>query len=143
MSEHVNSKTEQLSIDNVVSYNSISKTNQEGLFTGILQHSHEEADILNLRCYEIAKRNSLNQSIIYSPGMDVFLLLIFHYPSLPNALIFHTGKRPNLSDISIGSCHKALGICHAHALLGFIHLQVLIKLDVLCENPKLSGGKML
>ena len=74
---------------------------------------------LILHCYEIAKRNSLNQSIVYSPDMDVFLLLIFHYPSLPNALIFHIGKRPNLSDISIGSCHKALGFCNAHALLGF------------------------
>ena len=82
--------------------------------------SHEEADtLLIMHCWEIARRNSLNQCIVYSPDRGVFLLLIFHYPLLPNALIFSTGKGSNLPDISIDSFYEALGSCRANALLGF------------------------
>ena len=48
-----------------------------------------------------------------------FFAFIFHYPSFPNALIFHTGKGLNLHNISIHSCHEALGCCRANALFGF------------------------
>ena len=89
LSECVISEFERLGIDYVVSYDSISKTNQECLSSEILHHSHEEADTLSIMyCWEIARRNPLNQCIVYSPDTDVFLLLIFHYPSLLNALIF-------------------------------------------------------
>ena len=61
----------------------------------------------------------MNQCIVYSPDTDIFLLLIFHYPSLPNALMFCTGKVSNLRDVSIGSYYKALNLFRANALLGF------------------------
>ena len=85
----------------------------------IFHHSHEEADaLLIIQCWEIARRNLFNQSIVYCPDTDVFLLLTFHYPTLPNALIFRTGNGSNLRDIFIGSCSKALGSCCANQLLG-------------------------
>ena len=96
--ERVISKFERLGIDYVVGYYSISKTNQE-------------ADtLLIMHCWEIARRITLNQCSICSADTDVFLLLTFHCPSLPNALTFLTGKGSNLRDISIGSCYKALVI---------------------------------
>ena len=72
-----------------------------------------------MHCWEIGRRNPSNQCIVYSPDTDVFLILIFHYPSLPNALRFRTGKGSNLRNISSGSCYEALGSCRANALLGF------------------------
>ena len=44
--EHVISEFKQLGIDYVVSYDSISKTNEEGASAEILHHSHEETDTL-------------------------------------------------------------------------------------------------
>ena len=44
---------------------------------------------------------------------------MFHYPSLPNALTFRTGKRSNLCNIFTGSCYKALSSCNANDFLGF------------------------
>ena len=109
LSEYVISKFEWLGIDYVISYDSVSNTNL-GMFIGRnLHHSHEEADtVLIMHCWEIARANPLNQCLVYSPGIDVFLLLIFCYPSFPNALIFCTGKWSNLGDISIDSCYEAL-----------------------------------
>ena len=72
-----------------------------------------------MHCWEIARTNPLNQCIVYPPDTDVFLLLIFHYPSLSNALIFHTVKGSNLCDISIGSCYEVCGSFCANFLLGF------------------------
>ena len=47
---------------------SISKTNQEGLSAETLHHSHEEADtLLNIHCWEIARRDLFNQCITYCP----------------------------------------------------------------------------
>ena len=70
-------------------------------------------------CWEIARRNPSNQCIVYSLDTDVFLFLTFHYPTLPNALRFCTGKGSNLRNISTGNCYKALRTCRANALLGF------------------------
>ena len=72
-----------------------------------------------MHCWEIARRNPSNQCVVYSLDTDAFLFLIFHYPSLPNALRFRTGKGSNLHNISRGSCYEALGSCRANALLGF------------------------
>ena len=94
LSEYVISEIKRLGIDYVVSYDLISKTNRKGL--EILHDSHEEADtLLIIHFLEIARRNPFNQCNIHCPDTDVFLLLIFHYPSLPNALIFRTGKGSN------------------------------------------------
>ena len=72
-----------------------------------------------MHCWEITRRNPSNQCTIYSPDTDVFLFLIFQYPSLPNVLRFRTDKGSNLRNIFIGSCYEALGSCRANALLGF------------------------
>ena len=117
MSECVIFEFERLGID-VATYDSVSKTNQEDLSAEILYHSHEEVDTL-VHCWEIARRNPFNQCIVYCPDTDVFLLLIFHYPSLLNALIFRTGKGSDLRHIFIGNCYKALGSCRTNELLGF------------------------
>ena len=81
MSEYIISELEQLGIDYVVSFDFISKTNQEDLSAEILHPSCEEVDaLLIIHCWEIAKRNPMNQYIVYSSDTDNFLLLIFHYP---------------------------------------------------------------
>ena len=73
LSEYVISEFEQLGID--ISYDSISKTNQECLSAEILHHSHEEADaVLIMHCWEIARANPSNQCIIYFPDTDVFCI---------------------------------------------------------------------
>ena len=64
-----------------------------------------------MHCGKVGRRNSLNKCVVYSPDTDVFLFLIFQYPSLPNALRFCTGKGSNLQNISIGNCYEALGNC--------------------------------
>ena len=66
LSEYVSSKFEQLGRDYVVSYDSVSKTNQEGLLAEIPHHLHEEADTISIiHCREIAKRIPSNQCIVY------------------------------------------------------------------------------
>ena len=93
LSEYVISEFKRLGKDYVVIYDSISRTNQECLSTENLHHSHEEVDtLLIMHCWEIVITNPVNQCIVYSPDTDVFLLLIFHYPSLPKASIFCTGS---------------------------------------------------
>ena len=61
----------------------------------------------------------MNQCIVSSPDTDVFLVLPFHYPSLPNALIFHSGNGSNLHNFSIRTCYEALSNCRVNALRGF------------------------
>ena len=85
----------------------------------------------------------MNQCMVYSPDTDISLLLIFHYPSFPNALIFHTGKGLNLHNISIHSCYEALVFAMQMLCSAFIHSQVVNKLNILWENGKHSGGKTL
>ena len=140
MSEYVTSEFKRLGVDYVVSYDSISKTNQEDL----LHHSHKEADtLLIMHCWEIARRNPFDQSIVYFSGTEGFLYLIFHYLSLPNALIFGTSKRSNLRSVFIGTCYKALGSCRANALPDFHTFTGCNQVRRFMENPKRSCAKTL
>ena len=61
LSEYVISEFERLGIYYVVSFDTISRTNQ-CLLAEILHHSHEEADtILIMHCWEIVRTNPLSQ----------------------------------------------------------------------------------
>ena len=85
----------------------------------------------------------MNQCIVYSGNTDVFLLLIFHYTSLPNASIFRNGKKSVLQDIYIGSCYEALGSYRANDLLGFNTFAGCDKIGHFLGKTKRSGGKTL
>ena len=56
---------------------------------------------------------------MYSPDTDVFLLLIHFYQSLPQSLLFHTGRGKDARKINIASCYEGIGPRYAKALLGF------------------------
>lgn len=120
LSEYVISEFEWLAIYFVVSYDSTTKTNWEGLSAEILHCLHEEADIhLIIYCWKMARKNPFNQCIVYCPDINVFLYLIFHYPWLPTAIIFRKCKDSDLRSFFLDRCYKALGSCRANALLGF------------------------
>ena len=56
---------------------------------------------------------------MFSPDTDVLLLLIHHYPQLPQSILFSTGRGENLRNIDIGRCYENIGQEHSDALLGF------------------------
>lgn len=103
-----------------MTYDKCSESNIASFTDVIERHDHEEADtLLVLHCFDIAQRDPLTNCTVFSPDTDVFLLLIHFYPSLPQSLLFHTGKGKDVRKIDIGSCYEGLGINHARALLGF------------------------
>ena len=84
-------------------------------------HDHEEADtLLILHAYEVVKRIPFSKCVIFSPDTDVFLILIYHYESIPMAIKFWTGKGEKQQYIDIGKCFKNLGpFIKASSLFGF------------------------
>ena len=83
-------------------------------------HDHEEADTLMiLHCHFVAQQDPFTECVIFSPDTDVFLLLIYHFPTLCHNTIFRTGRGDQQRDISISQCYEAVGPRRANALLGF------------------------
>ena len=119
LANHTIEALEEVGKRYVVTYDTLSKTNIDE-FADLLKHDHEEADtLLVLQCWEIARQNPFTECIVYSPDTDVFLLLVHHFESLPQSLIFRTGKGKDMRDICIRSCFEAIGPSHAKALLEF------------------------
>ena len=80
---------------------------------------HKDADTLMiLHCWYVAKCHPFTSCTVDSSDKDVFLLLL-HYPSFPQSLVFHTVKGADLRKIDIASCNKAIGLSRAEASLGF------------------------
>ena len=80
---------------------------------------HKDADTLMiLHCWYVAKRHPFTSCTVDSSDTDVLLLLL-HYPSFPQSLVFHTVKGADLRKIDIASCYKAIGLSRAEASLGF------------------------
>lgn len=104
----------------VVTYDLVSETNIPNFAPEMTVHDHEEADtLLIFHCHDIAREDPFTECIVLSPDTDVFLLLIHHYPSLTQSVIFRTGRGDNIRDISIRSCYESIGTSRAKALLGF------------------------
>ena len=104
----------------VVTYNRIKESNVGGFLDVMKTHDHEQADtFLILRCFNIARRDPFTKCTVYSPDTDVFLLLIHFYPSLPQSLLFHTGKGKYARNINIGPSDEGIWSSHVQALLGF------------------------
>lgn len=83
----------------------------------LLSHSQEEADTLLLLHAVTISRDA--EVVINSPDTDVFLLMIYMYPSLPPATSFLTGKGKLKRSISLQTIYDKLGENHASAILGF------------------------
>ena len=119
LSNHTVEALEEINKRYVVTVDTISRTNIEQFPEDMRQHDHEEADtLLVLHCWDIARHDPFTECTVYSPDTDVFLLLVHHFESLPQSLIFRTGRGKDLRDISIRSCYEAIGPKHARALLG-------------------------
>ena len=82
---------------------------------------------------DIGRQNPFNECIVYSLDTDVFLLVVHFYESLPQSLLFHTGRGKDLRIICIKSCYEAIGPNRAKALLG---LHTLTGCD---QTEKFSG----
>ena len=68
----------------VVTYDQCSESNIIDSTSTAGVHDHEEGDTLMiLHCHEIAKEDPFTECVVLSPDTDVFLLLIHHYPTLP------------------------------------------------------------
>ena len=120
LSRYVIQALDQHRIKYVVTYDQASYTNTENTHSTVNTHDHEEADtLIILHCFEIARDDPFTECVVVSPDTDVFLLLVHHYPELPQKLIFRTGRGEELRNINIGSCYESLGVEHAKALLGF------------------------
>jgi len=101
----------------VVTYDKVSISTLADFSDNMKTHDHEEADtLLILHCFDIAKRDPFTTCTVYSPDTDVFLLLIYFYSSLPQSLVFHTGKGKDTRMINIGSCYEGVGPSQAQAL---------------------------
>ena len=104
----------------VVTYNRIKESNVDGFLDVMKTRDHEQADtFLILRPFKIARRDPFKKCTVYSPDTDVFLLLIHFYPSLPQSLLFHTGKGKYARNIDIGSSYEGIASSHVQVLLGF------------------------
>ena len=120
LANHTVTALEEINKPYVVTYDTISKTNIDDLPVDIMRHDHEEADtLLILHCWDIATSDPFTECVVHSPDTDVFLLLVHHFQSLPQCLIFRTGKGGTMRDLSIRNCYEALGSNQANALLGF------------------------
>ncbi len=103
-----------------ISYSKETITNMNDFCDDLVRHDHEEADTLMiLHAYDVACKNIFRECVVVSPDTDVFLLLLHFYEKMPNAIIFRTGKKEKLREISIQKCFEAIGTKHASAILGF------------------------
>ena len=69
--------------------------------------------------FNIARRDSFTTCLVHSPNTDVFLLLIHFYLSLPQALLFHTGKGKGARKLEIGLSFEGIGPSYAQVFLAF------------------------
>ena len=110
----------EIGMSYIVTYDTMSVTNIDDLDFGIDVHDHDEADaLLILQGIEVSHRLPFCECIIYSRDTDVFLLLVYSYPSLPSATKFKTGKGADIRMIDIGNCYEAIVPLRASSVLGF------------------------
>ena len=120
LAEKVKIKFDELGIPYIITYDATSYANISNLQEDLTSHEHEEAvTLLILHTIEIAKRIPFCECVIYSPDTDVFLLLIYYYPSSPMVTKVWTGRGENLRLIDTKKCYESLGSSHVSALLGF------------------------
>ena len=134
LSNHTAKALEEINKRYVITFDTKSITNLDQFPEELRRHDHEEADtLLLLHCWDIGRQNTFNECIVYSPDTDVFLLLVHFYESLPQSLLFRTGRGKDLRSICIKSCYEAIGPNRAKALLG---LHTLTGCD---QTEKFSG----
>ena len=83
----------------------------------LLSHSQEEADtIMVLHAASVNKDTHL---VVFSPDTVVLLLLVHHFPSLPDSTTLYTGKGRQRRFISVQDIYIKLGQKRSAAILGF------------------------
>ena len=83
----------------------------------LLSHSQEEADTLIV--LHAASVNKDTHLVVFSPDTVVLLLLVHHFPSLPDSTTFYTGKGRQRRFISVQDIYIKLGQKRSAAILGF------------------------
>ena len=85
-----------------ITHNLVTVTNIQDFHIGLKNHDHEEADtLLVLHAIDVAKQDLFTECYVFSPGTDVFLLLIYYCESLPLVTYFRTRRGSDERDINI------------------------------------------
>ena len=146
LAKHTRTAMQREGIGFSITYAKITETNIPTMLLELMNHDHEEVDmLLILHALDIAKGNPFKECIVLSPDTDVFLILIYYYQSLPHLKYFRTGAGESQPNIDIQICYEAIDVRHAQAILGFHVLtelswwKVFLKADNILNTLSRSG----
>ena len=122
-----------------VVYETICETNIPNIGVELFEHTQEGADtLIILHALDVTTNDPFNEITVCHPDTDVFLLLIYFYPSLCNITWFQTGNKTHLRNIDVGKAYECLGTERGKAILGFHSFTVSVFTSKFNSKSKLS-----